>query len=254
MNLNNKLLEKAEIIIFCEKNMKNIKRLNWKKMLSLALIAMGFIFLFTSKASAKECYSVYGGGEVCERGDLRIDKKVFDPKADKYVDNLASEDYTFKVGEEILFRLTIKNISEIRIDNARINDDFDKIDEYLNFLSSNEGDYRFGETDWKVKFDALGALDPDEEVTVYFKAQVKGANDIPVGLTCMTNVAHAYSHDDITSDSDSSDFCIGTESAKIVKKETPETGVDLSSILAIEAVALLGLGAFSLKKAKSLSK
>jgi hypothetical protein len=228
----------------------------FRLMLGAFVVSAVTLLSFVKPAFAKECYSVYGGGEVCETGDLIINKKVYNPKTGSYVDNIASSDYVFKPGEEIKFSLTIKNISDIKVDNARINDDFDAIDEYLNYLSSidNQGDYRLGETDWKVKFDKIGSLDPGQEKTLYFTAQVKASEQIPVGITCPINVAHAYSHDDITSDTDHSEFCIGTDSGKIVTGKTPETGVNLSLVLSLEALALAAIGGLALRQARKLSK
>lgn len=238
------------------------KQLNWKKVISFCLVAFGMVLLFAHRASAKECQSVYGGGQVCETGDLTLNKKVYNPATKSYVDNIESnvksnnDAYIFKPGEEVKFSLTIKNISDIKVDNARINDDFDKLDEYLDFVSSddNQGDYRQGETDWKVKFDKFGSMDKDSEKTVYFTARVKAADKLPVGVTCLTNIAHAYSHDDVTSDTDSAEFCIGTDSGKIVTVKTPDTGINIASILGLEAAALTAVGVTALRKAKKLSK
>lgn len=51
---------------------KNNKHLNLKKTLSVLLLLAGLVLLFTSRVDAKECHSVYGGGEVCERVFLRL--------------------------------------------------------------------------------------------------------------------------------------------------------------------------------------
>lgn len=226
---------------------------NMKKIASYFLIISGLFFFFVNMANAKECHTVYGGGEVCETGDLSIDKKVFNPKANEYWDNIDSKDYTFAPGEEVKFSLRIKNISNVKVDTARINEDFDRIDDYTVYVSSEKGDYRAEATHYKVKFD-FGGLNPGEEATVYFVARFKNEGELPVGTTCLTNSASAYSHEDATSDSDSASFCVKTNNGKIIVKSTPATGFDLSTFLAIEALVFAGLGSIAWKKANSILK
>lgn len=223
------------------------------KTVSYLLIITGFFLFFANLANAKECRTVYGGGEVCETGDLSLDKKVFNPKANEYWDNIDSKDYVFAEGEEVKFSLRIKNISNIKVDSASINDDFDRLDDYMVYVSSDKGDYRAAVTDYKVKF-AFGGLNPGEEVTVYFVSRFKNASELPVGTTCITNAAHAYSHIDAASDSDYASFCVKTENGKIITKTTPATGFDLSNILVVEALAFAGIGLIAWAKAKSLAK
>jgi hypothetical protein len=226
---------------------------NMQKTVSYLLIVTGLLLFFSKMVSAKECHTVYGGGEVCETGDLSIDKKVYNPKANQYWDNIDIKDYTFGPNEDVKFSLRIKNISNIKVDSARINDDFDRLDDYMVYVSSDKGDYRAEATDHKVKFD-FGGLDPNEEVTVYFVSRFKNDGSIPAGTTCLTNVAHAYSHDDSTSDSDSASFCVKTDNGKIITTSTPATGFDLGLVLTLEALAFAGLGSLALKKANSIAK
>ncbi len=226
---------------------------NMKKIVSYLLILTGFFLFFANVANAKECQTVYGGGEVCETGELSLDKKVFNPKTNEYWDNIDSKDYTFAPNEEVKFSLRIKNISNIKVDSARINDDFDRLDDYMVFVSSDKGDYRAEVTDHKVKFE-FGGLEPGAEATVYFVARFKLEDKLPVGTTCLTNAAHAYSHVDAVSDSDYATFCVKTDNGKIVTKSTPATGLNLGTILGLEALAFAGLGSIAWRKAKLIIK
>ena len=186
-------------------------------------------------------------------GELTLDKEVWNPEAAEYWDNIASGDYSFAPNEEIIFKLEVKNISDVEVDNVHINDYFAELEDYLIYVSSEEGDYRLIENDGEIKFD-LGDLDEDETQTVYFKAKVKSANEIPVGTTCLTNRAKAYSHQDDWSDSDYANFCIATDSGKIITDSTPDTGINLSLVFGLEALFFLSLGVFALNKAKKMSK
>jgi len=228
-------------------------KINMKKTISYLLIVTGFFLFFVNLVSAKECHTVYGGGEVCETGDLSSNKQVFNPEANQYWDNIDAKDYTFAPGEEVKFKLRVKNTSDVRVDSVNINDDFDRLDDYMVYVSSDRGDYRAAVTDNKVKF-GLGGLNKDEEVTVYFVARFKAENELPVGTTCITNAAHVYSHTDNLSDSDYATFCVKADHGKIVTKSTPSTGFDLTSILVVEALAFAGLGSIAFVKAKSIVK
>jgi hypothetical protein len=226
-------------------------KMNLKKTISYLLIAAGFLVYFINLAQAAECHTVYGGGEVCETGDLSLDKKVYNPEAKAYWDNIAASDYTFSVGEEVKFSLRVKNISDVKVDSVRINDDFDRLDEYMVFVSSERGDYRAAVTDHKVKFE-LGGLNPDEEVTVYFIARFKAEGELPAGTTCLTNAAHAYSHPDNVSDSDYAEFCVKTEAGKIITTKTPDTGLDLQSILLLQGAGFVTLSAYAIRRARKM--
>lgn len=224
-----------------------------KKIVSYLLIVTGFFLFFTNLADAKECKTVYGGGEVCETGELSLDKKVYNPEAKEYFDNIDSKDFTFAPGEEVKFSLRVKNTSDIKVDSVKINDDFDRLDDYMVYVTSDRGDYRAEATDHKVKF-SLGGLEPGESVTLHFVARFKKAGELPDGITCIVNAAHVYSHKDEVSDSDYAKFCVEKKSDKIIVGKTPDTGLDLQSVLAIQAGAFALLGLASLKRAKTILK
>lgn len=224
-----------------------------KKIISYLLIVTGLFLLAVNIVNAKECHSIYGGGEVCETGDISLDKKVFNPKANEYWDNIAASSYTFSPEQEVKFSLRIKNISDIRVDGVRLDDDFARLIDYMVYVSSDQGDYEVEVKDNVIKF-KFGDLVADEVVTVYFTARFKVEGELPVGTTCITNFAKVYSNEDETSDSDYASFCVKTDEAKIITEETPDTGFDLSTILALEAMALAGLGVFAISKSKKIVK
>lgn len=224
-----------------------------KKIISYLLIATGLFLLAVNVVNARECHTVYGGGEVCENGDLTLDKKVFNPEANEYWDNIAADSYTFSPLQEVKFSLRIKNITDVETDGVRLVDDFARLVDYMFYLAADGKEYPVDFRDNELKF-IFDDVDADEEITVYFTARFKGQDELPVGTTCITNKAKVYSREDDVSDSDYASFCVKTDEGKIITEKTPDTGFDLSTILAIEAVALAGLGAFALSKAKKISK
>lgn len=225
-----------------------------KKLYSLFLIVTGLLFLTITNVNAKECHTVYGGGEVCENGKISLDKKVFNPKANEYWDNIAAGSYTFSPEQEVKFDLHIKNISDIKIDGVRLDDDFARLMDYMTYVgSSDHGDFRGVVTDNQIKFD-FGVLEPNESVTVNFTARFKAKSELPVGTTCLINAAKVYSYVDGLNDTDYASFCVKTDGAAIITKSTPDTGFNLSTILTLEAVVLSGLGVYALSKSKKISK
>ena len=108
-------------------------------------------------------------------------------------------------------------------------------------------------TDNTIKF-IIGDLDSQEELTVYFIARFRAASELPVGTTCLTNVARAYSDEDNLSDTDYASFCVVKDGTEIITEVTPDTGFDLTTILVIQALALAGLGIFALNKSKRITK
>lgn len=224
-----------------------------KKIISYLLIITGFFLLAINVADARECHTIYGGGEVCENGDMSLDKKIWNPETNEYWDNIAADSYTFSPEQEVKFRLRIKNITDVETDGVRLVDDFARLVDYMFYLGADGKEYpvEFKDNELKFIFDDVAA---DEEITVYFTARFKGKDELPVGTTCITNKAKVYSREDDISDSDYATFCVKTDGVAVITESTPATGFDLSSILALEALAAAGLGVIALGKAKKISK
>ncbi|NMA29733.1 MAG: hypothetical protein GX943_01560, partial [Candidatus Pacebacteria bacterium] len=194
-----------------------------KKIISYLLIATGLFLFAVNVVNARECHTVYGGGEVCENGDLTLDKKVFNPEANEYWDNIAADSYTFSPEQEVKFSLRIKNITDVETDGVRLVDDFARLVDYMFYLAADGKEYPVDFRDNELKF-IFDDVDADEEITVYFTARFKGQDELPVGTTCITNKAKVYSREDDVSDSDYASFCVKTDEGKIITEKTPDTG------------------------------
>jgi len=210
-----------------------------KKKLILSIIAFGF-WLFCAKAGSVlaivRCETQYEG-EVCKEIDLLLDKKVWDPYHSEFKDNLvgvSADIYKFAPGEEITFKLKIKNVGDEKFDKVYVKD---TLPNYFELVS---GDLEF----------EIDDLDPDEEVEREFKVKVKAEENIPnESLICdskTTNRAKAWSGDEV--DEDSSQICI---SRKVLAAELPPTGPQNSLIL-LGISLLSGLTGISLLKFKKI--
>lgn len=193
--------------------------------------------LAPSVVMAKECHSVYGGGEVCEYGNLSIDKQVFNPEKGEYWDNIDSSDYVFGPNQEITFKIRVKNTSDVRLDNVLIRD---YMTNYLSFVRANDANWL---SDQKKAEWGIGDLEPGQSETVYITFKTFAKDDLPSGVTCETNTADVEK-DSGNRKSDSSSFCISKTGTtpSVLGAKMPDTGSDMSTMIALELIALGALG------------
>jgi uncharacterized repeat protein (TIGR01451 family) len=220
------------------------------KLVTIIGIVMTLNSLNAANALAKECRSVYGGGEVCDKGSIDVDKKVWNPEKNEYWDNIDSSDYTFKPGDEVKFEIKTKNVTDIKLNDITIRD---IMPDYLEYVSSSdEGKFYQPKT---VEFKP-GDLDDQKTVTRSVTVRVKNSKDVPVGTTCLTNKAEAYASTDDSSDSDTATFCVknGEGEKRVLGVTYPETGPSLPMALALEVIGFATLGGSYLITAKKLSK
>ncbi len=143
--------------------------------------------------AAVRCETQYGGREVCVRtGQLQIDKEVFNPQENKFVDNLGINDRKFSPGEEIIFKLKIKNVGDATFDKVSVNDSLPSLLEIIS------GSTSFTITD----------LTPGETEEREIKAKVTASGNFPVDktLVCVVNTAEATSGNE--KDRDTAQVCL----------------------------------------------
>lgn len=173
--------------------------------------------------AAVRCETQYGGGETCVRtGELQIDKEVWDPGQGTYVDNLGVTSYRFAPGEEVVFKLKIKNVGDSKFDKVYVTDTLPS------FLQLTSGDLSFEISD----------LDPGETVEREIKTKVVSDNRFDKTTICDVNTAEVKR--DNESDKDTSQICV---SKKVLGLTTiPKAGFDYKEMIAV----LLGMGLIGL--------
>jgi uncharacterized protein DUF11 len=213
------------------KTMKNIIKTS-----IIAALVAGLTLVNSVGAEAKSCRSVYGGGEVCEYGDISIDKQVYNPETNEYWDNIDSSSYTFEAGDEVKFQIKVKNISDIKIDKLMLRDYFPN---YIDWIEGGNWLWDRDIAEWEIN-----DLDPDEEVFKTVKVKIFDENDIPEGITCVTNKAIVTNEDD-EEKSDTASFCMqkGEAEPKVLGETMPDTGASLPTVVAIELMSLGVIGA-----------
>lgn len=158
-----------------------------------ATLVLLFALTFVIKPiwAAVRCETYYGE-EVCVRtGELQIDKEVWDVEDGLFVDNMGLDDYKFAPGEEITFKLKIKNVGDEKFDKVYVKD---TLPGYLELVS---GELSFEITDL--------AVDETEEREI--KARVVSVEEFPDDTTiCDKNTAEVWSGDE--KDKDTAQICM----------------------------------------------
>lgn len=182
--------------------------------------------------AAVRCEAQYGGGEVCVKtGQLQIDKEVWDSDQKKFVDNLGISSHKFVPGEEIIFKLKMKNVGDTTFDKVEVTD---TLPAHLERLS--------GDTSFEIKDLTAGETEEKE-----IKAKVVKVDSFPEGksIICEVNVAEVKSGDE--KDKDTSQVCL---QAKVlgaaVPKVLPKAGAE-SWIIAMVSIIVLTIGSYLIR-------
>lgn len=175
----------------------------------------------------------YGTSEVCVKsGELQINKEVFNPntKVNKFVDNVpqdGDQSYRFAPGEEVKFKLTIKNIGDNTLAKVQVED------RLPSFLEPVSGAFSFEITDLKV----------DQSVEREIVARVVPIDKLSNPVACDVNTAEVKSDD--KHDNDTARICVEKKAAA----QLPKAGAtDTFAVLSISSLlGYLGLRAIRIR-------
>jgi len=193
----------------------------------LVIIFLSIIFLLTAKSAlaAVRCETQYGGGEVCVKtGQLQIDKEVWNPDTEKFVDNLGLSDHKFLPGDEIVFKLKIKNVGDNTFSKVEVRD-------YLpELIDLTNGDIAFDINDFH----------PGDVNEYVIKTKVADANQFPNNKTvvCEVNTAETWSGGE--RDKDTAQVCLTTNVLGV--SILPKTGPAEIGLLAFGLLSLVLTG------------
>ena len=90
--------------------------MNYKNKISLIIFSLltgVLLTAFNAKKVSARCVDLYGGGQTCYEGELRVDKMVKNPSNGEYTDNLYSDNTKFSPDQEIWFKVTVKNTGKV---------------------------------------------------------------------------------------------------------------------------------------------
>lgn len=172
------------------------------KALTIFLFTATLTIVATPRAFAQYgCPPVYGGGEICPRPEALIDKMVKNPQSATFVDNLGVLDPKFSPGQEVNFRLMVKNTGTDKFAKAEVKD---ILPNFLDFIS---GPGSFGKDSRTLTFNidnlAAGESRQFEVVAKFFPE-----NQLPSsqGLFCVVNEARVKADD--REDKDTTQLCV----------------------------------------------
>lgn len=169
-----------------------------------------------------------------------IDKKIFNPSTQVYVDNLSRDQYLYIPDQTVDFRIEIKNTGNTDLTNVDITDTLPAELTYISGGSLSKG----GLITYHIDKLAVG-----ESQSFLVKAKIK-VDTNATGVICPVNLAQVQTGSLL--DQDTSTFCITRNINKNVPvvEELPKTGLPM---VAWSLVGLLPAG-FGLKRFSRINK
>ena len=150
-----------------------------------------------------------------------------------FVDNLSQTDPKFSPGQDIFFKLIVKNTSSTSLTNVTVKD-------YIpSYLEPLEGPGSFDSSSRILSFNA-GDFSVNEEKTYFIKMRVLDQNQLPSdkGLFCLVNRSRAENAN--TASEDTAQFCIEKQVSAVPK--VPSAGPEMGLVLMSVEVLTLGAG------------
>lgn len=211
-----------------------------KTFLSLSIISIIFLavglFVLKPSFAAVRCEVQYGGQQVCVRiGALQVNKEIFDPKNNKFADNLVgTNDHKFGPGEEVRFRVTVKNTGDAKLETVNVMDTLPKL------LTTGDGN----------PFFQLKDLEPGKSEQREIKVKVVASDKFPADKTflCVVNAVEAVSGDQ--KDRDTAELCL---ERKVFPKELPPTGPEHWLLAGVASLFSLTSGIYLVRLSKKNS-
>lgn len=188
------------------------------------------------------CPNIYGAD--CPTSSLIIDKKIQHPQSGELLDTLSSSSVTFLPGQEVTFRIEVKNTGNTDLWDVKATD---RLPDFVEFVTG-PGSFDAGSrsVNWSID-----KITPGETKQYFIKVKVKNADQIPdLSLTCVTNFTEARK-DNLTAQ-DTAAFCIQSKVLGIVK-ELPKTGVSLFNVLLGTTIISAGFSLFFIRKNTKIS-
>ncbi|MFA6454147.1 MAG: hypothetical protein WCV81_05480 [Microgenomates group bacterium] len=147
-----------------------------------------------------------------------IDKKIFNPSTEQYVDNLNRDQYLYIPDQTVDFKIEVKNTGDIDLNSVDITDQLPAQLIYVSGGSINKGG--------QIHF-FIDRLTPGQTQSFLLKAKVKVTDE--TGVVCPVNLAEARTGSLL--DQDTSAFCITRNINKKVApvEELPKTGLPLAA-------------------------
>ena len=219
-----------------------------KKFIGISVFVLALFASLSASATyaaGNAGYGQYGQyGSPAQQQSILIDKTIATGETTKggqqtFVDNLSLSDPKFKPGDEITFKLKVKNTVDSLTSNVKVTD---VLPGSLDLVSGGSL-----KSDGSVVIDA-GDFKPNEEKEFTVKTRVKSVDRLPAdrGVFCELNKARVQT--DQASDEDTAQFCI--EKQVVGVKQVPQAGPEAGLLLFGGELAALTAGIYLKKKSK----
>jgi uncharacterized repeat protein (TIGR01451 family) len=198
------------------KNMKLFKN-------TIFILLATLLLLVKPTRALADCGSYFYGGP-CVVNQISVNKMVQDPVSGNFVDNLGSADNKFNPGQDVIFRITVKNTGNQDLSGVQVRD---VLPPNLNFISGPSGtSWDSGSRTFTFSIDSLKA---GESKDFEVRAQVVDKNSLPANqsLVCVTNFVEAKTSN--LSSTDTAGLCI--QNVAVLPPTGPDTRVLLISLL-----------------------
>lgn len=184
-------------------------------------------------------YNGYGDNKPEEGNNIFIDKQVAEPgtattkngvQAGVYRDNLSINGTRYQPGQEVVFKIIVKNISDKTLTNITVTDRLPDFGDPLVGPGSYNSDNR------TITY-VINELKPNQEDVQYVRMQIYSQGKLPAnqGITSQINNAEVTVGD--KKDQDSAQYFIEKQVINIT--EVPKTGPELGlAFLALQGIGL----------------
>ena len=193
------------------------------------LLILSLALMFYSFINVPSVFAQYTPSQPTFISKFMIDKKIFNPQTQQYVDNLSRDQYLFIPNQIVDFQLVVTNTGNQDLLNFDISDQLPAELSYVSGGSLDKG----GQPHFYID-----KLTPNQSQTFLLKAKVNIRQDF-AGIVCPVNLSQARTGSLL--DQDTSALCIQQNIVKPMPpvEQLPKTGLP---ILAWGLAGLLPLG------------
>lgn len=204
-------------------------------MKNLLPLIVFLVFLILPKMS----YAQYQVTQQLNR-QIMIDKKIFHPQLNSYVDNLSVDQFLFLQDQEVSFRIEVKNVTTSEIRSLEVKD---RLPKEVTFLA---GPGRYNPSDHSMEF-TIDILAPGQSRNFDIKARINSIDNSMANILCVNNIAELKFNKSF--DQDVVNFCI-QRNVLGVTFELPRTGMTNSILIGLVGLGMLGLSGYFFKKSR----
>lgn len=208
-------------------------KFNFNKFIGAALTVFLF-FIAVNVASASY------GEEKPPRARITIEKWIWNPGSNSFVENLSVNQFLFLPEQEVTFKVEVRNHGNKDLDNVEVND---RLPNEVEFVSG-PGDYNKDKHTLTFKIDKLKA---GESKAYEVKAKIKHGDALPSNVFCTSNLAEVRAENMVSQDTTS--FCAQKKVLGVVK-ELPKTGPEGLVVALGITIASSGAAMYFAKKSE----